>query len=287
MLKPCLPYIECLIPRFMLRLAMFAAVLVITTCMSNPGVSGQTGTTGPSSPLVLRVGSYNIHATTVVPALKNIAGEIRELNLDIVGLQECDVNMPRTQFHNIPKELAKYSGLVHHAFGDSIKFDGGLYGNAIISAYPILSTKRTYLPSGSGERRSLMHCVISVEGIKINVFNTHLSINSEGGTALRPEQFKVIQEIISQHRPFILFGDFNENIRASTSGYELLENVIMANTHENPLGTLKRLGAIGDGSGRAVDNIIISDDLTMRGVNVSRTTFSDHDMVYCEVAFDF
>jgi len=216
----------------------------------------------------LRIGSYNIRCADYGENLHGIADEIKELSLDIIGLQECDVGTERSQMLDIPKKLAQLTGLTNYAFLHSIPYQGGYYGNAVLSAYPILSAERIFLPSGAEEQRALLRMAVEVEGAPINFFNTHLSLLPE----LRADEFKLIQSVISAHRPFILTGDFNIG---EFGEYDELKNVIMASTADAPVYTF--------GGSQAIDNIIVSDDLRITGVALSQSAYSDHNMIYCEI----
>lgn len=90
----------------------------------------------------------------------NFKKEINNLkSADIICLNEVDIGVPRTKYANIAKEISKALGY-HYAFATEflelgpivykIKLDKGkylgLHGNAIISKFPIVSTKTIRLP---------------------------------------------------------------------------------------------------------------------------------------------
>lgn len=228
----------------------------------------------------LRIGSYNISCADYgsLSTIAGIGSEIKELKLDVVGLQENDVGVLRSNQLNIPGEISQSSGLLHYKFLYSIPYQGGYYGNANISAYPIISTERTFLTSGNSEQRTLLHSIINVNGTKINFFNTHLANgNNQTARELRHVQFQEIQSITEKHRPFILTGDFNTY---DFNELNELKNVILASNFDN------RLSTMATSSGELyLDNIIVSDDLKIKNANVSQSPYSDHNMIYCEVVF--
>ncbi|MBT8045323.1 MAG: hypothetical protein KJO79_10270, partial [Verrucomicrobiae bacterium] len=83
----------------------------------------------------LRVLSYNIHHGVGLDGkldLGRIAKVIRKQNPDLVALQEVDKLVTRSDKTDQAVVLAKYLGL-HVVFGKSIDFQGGVYGNAILS----------------------------------------------------------------------------------------------------------------------------------------------------------
>jgi endonuclease/exonuclease/phosphatase family metal-dependent hydrolase len=221
--------------------------------------------------LTLKIGTYNIRNADGGEHIDGIAREIKTAGLDILGLQELDYHAERSKSADILSELSVISGMKHHIFKHSIPFQGGFYGNGILSAHKIVSCERVFLPSGFAEQRALLHCIIAAGSRKINFFNTHLSLEEN----LRPAQFTLLNELISKHRPFILTGDFNI---ASFDEFNALHRVVTANTENNPIYTYR-----DEECTDARDNIIVSDDLHIGGVTLSQTEYSDHNMLICEV----
>jgi endonuclease/exonuclease/phosphatase family metal-dependent hydrolase len=218
--------------------------------------------------MTLRIGTYNIRNGDGGESLGGMAALIIDARLDIVGLQEVDVGVPRSKGLDLARELSDRSGLPYYAFGDSIALDGGLYGNAVLSRHPILSYKRHYLDSGTAEQRSALHCVIGADRRKISFFNTHLALDREW----RDVQLPQINTLLKRHAPFVLTGDFNVG---GFDEYGTLDNVSMASTRQAPFLTFERTDAI--------DNIIVSDGWRVSGVTMIESRYSDHDLLCCTV----
>lgn len=170
---------------------------------------------------VLKIMTYNIrHGAPIHKAnndiqLKGIAEAINAQKPDIVALEEVDSMTQRAPIDEA-KELGKLTGM-HYFFSKTIDFEGGKYGDAILSRYPILSTQHVELPmpNSSGEARALG--VITIEpfrGIKINFAVTHLDLKKENRIA---EINQIIHISKQSEHPFILAGDFN----ASPSSEEI------------------------------------------------------------------
>lgn len=166
-------------------------------------------------PLTIRVLSYNIHhgeGTDSKLDLERIARVIDESKADLVALQEVDVLAERTGKVDQATELGRLTKM-HVAFGASMGFQGGEYGNAILSRWPIVSSKVHPLPRfGDGEPRSVFVCEIDLpdreEGLTF--FATHFGFHK--GTEERLASVAKIEEIAkaTAPQPAILAGDLND-----------------------------------------------------------------------------
>lgn len=156
---------------------------------------------------MLRVVSFNIrHAKGLDGrvALGRIAAVLREIEPDVIGLQEVDQGWAR-------------SGSVDQAawLGETLTMNQVMipafskarahYGLAVLSRYPICACDSWPLPS-QGEPRVLARVLIDLGPVKLTVFNTHLGLD-------HTERLSHIERIIlpklPQRNPGILTGDFN------------------------------------------------------------------------------
>src|ERR1044071_240107 len=90
----------------------------------------------------LRVMTYNIHVGVGMDKkldLQRIADVIRKHDPDLVGLQEVDRGVQRTQRIDEIVELAKLTRM-DYAFAFNLPYQGGQYGVAILSRLPIRAT---------------------------------------------------------------------------------------------------------------------------------------------------
>src|SRR3954468_2494324 len=87
----------------------------------------------------VRVLSYNIHHGEGVDGkldLERIAAVINAVEPDLVALQEVDQRVARTRLIDEPADLARLTKM-HVAFGANLALQGGHYGNAVLSRWPI------------------------------------------------------------------------------------------------------------------------------------------------------
>ena len=152
--------------------------------------------------------------------LERTARVIREWKPDLVAIQEVDKNTQRTGRTDQAKRLGEMLEM-HHVFGKTIDFQGGEYGLAILSRFPILEHRMILLPPEvQQEQRGLQIVEVAIpdsrtadsqrtdaNGRIIRFANTHLSHFSQEERAV---QFAKIDEILSADgMPVILAGDFN------------------------------------------------------------------------------
>lgn len=171
-------------------------------------------TTEDDQNLRLRILSYNIHHAEGVDGkldIPRIAQVILSVEPDLVALQEVDKNTTRTGKVNQDIELAHLTKM-NSVFGSNITFQGGQYGNAILSKFPIIKNKNFLLPNvDSGEQRGLLRSQIQISN-KENVlfFSTHLDHRRSDTERLASAE--AINQIISldNKSPAILAGDFND-----------------------------------------------------------------------------
>ncbi len=169
-----------------------------------------------NTPTLIRVMAYNIHHANPPskPGLIDIdaiAKAIKDQNPDLVALQEVDVNTKRSGKFNQAEEIARRLGMSFF-FAKAIDHEGGDYGIAILSKYPMTETKVSRLPteaSTKGEPRVLATAKITLpDGRFIRFGSTHLDAQKEHIN--RELQIKEINRITAdENLPFIIAGDFN------------------------------------------------------------------------------
>jgi endonuclease/exonuclease/phosphatase family metal-dependent hydrolase len=155
----------------------------------------------------VRVGTWNIRAARSAP-IEQIAAEIGAMQLDVVALQEVDVRVRRTGFVDQPVSLAGALGF-HYAFAASIKWDGGDYGLALLSRWPIVEVRRHRIDAAdAGEPRIILETVICAGGRPLRVFNHH----ADGREAPRMLGLAALRQIVgpSLGRGTLVLGDMND-----------------------------------------------------------------------------
>ena len=160
----------------------------------------------------LKILTYNIQQGYSAEGLKNYSGqleEIREINADLIGLQESDTNRIANGNADIVRYFADKLNLYSY-FGP--KTVTGTFGVALLSKYPI-ENPRTFYMYSEGEQTATIEAQITVEGKTFNVYVTHLG---NGGPMI---QQQAILEAVDGKDDVILIGDFN--FRPDSEQYSL------------------------------------------------------------------
>ncbi|MEF8845984.1 MAG: endonuclease/exonuclease/phosphatase family protein [Bacteroidales bacterium] len=158
--------------------------------------------------VTLKIMTYNIlHGATVKGDfnLDTIAAVIRRADPDLVALQEVDFRTGRVNQMDLALEMAKRTDLTPF-FGKAMDYDGGAYGEAILSKYPAESMEVHHLGAGEGhEPRAALRVVIDLmNDERIEFIATHLDHTD------RIYQAKALNHILSGlNNPAILAGDLN------------------------------------------------------------------------------
>jgi endonuclease/exonuclease/phosphatase family metal-dependent hydrolase len=164
------------------------------------------------SPGLFRVMSYNIHHAEGIDGrldVERIAKLITGANADIVALQEVDRGTERTARRDLSAELARLTGMNVH-FEKNIPYQGGEYGNAVLTRFPIRNARNTLLPlHGAGEQRGALQVVLNVHGRDVLLINTHLDQRRDESERLMSAE--ALQRIVAAagSMPVIVCGDFN------------------------------------------------------------------------------
>ena len=168
-------------------------------------------------PSRLRVMSYNIkYGAESDLDLSKLADVIRTSNPDVIGLQEVDEGTRRSGGKKETDELSALTGMPHRFFGSNFDFDGGQYGLAILSKYPIINPRvvrlddRTTRTNGY-EPRIAVAAEIDLGSERITFVTVHASLHE----AERGDNGDRIVSALSAAgaagaRRSIVCGDFNE-----------------------------------------------------------------------------
>lgn len=151
--------------------------------------------------------AYNIKSARA-GSLERLLGVMQRSKAEVLLLQEVDNRRRSTGSVDQAAWFAERLGGWHSAFGRNVTFGDGLYGTAVVSKYPILSSENTPLPNiGRAQPRGLLHVVIDVEGVEVSLYSTHLDNTSAN---IRTAQASRISSILAADpRPKILGGDMN------------------------------------------------------------------------------
>ncbi|TWT74256.1 endonuclease/exonuclease/phosphatase family protein [Allorhodopirellula solitaria] len=164
-----------------------------------------------------RVVSYNIKhglGNDGKLDLARTAEVIRKLQPDLVALQEVDRGTQRSEGVDQPADLAKRLGM-QSAFGAFMDYDGGQYGLAVLSRYPIVKTDVVRLPQGNEPRVALAVEVELPNGDALTVVDVHFDWVKDDSFRLSQAQ-KLSEYLDSLTTSYVLMGDFNDRPQSAT-----------------------------------------------------------------------
>ena len=142
---------------------------------------------------------------------------IKEINPDIVGLNEVRGKGNDEFFTNQTRTLANYANFKYYIFGQAITvLNKGPYGNAMLSKYPFTNIEIIKIPDplvkdedAYYESRGIIKSTIEVNGKYLNVISTHVGLaRGEQKNAIATLK-ELIKPILVKNEPLILLGDFN------------------------------------------------------------------------------
>jgi endonuclease/exonuclease/phosphatase family metal-dependent hydrolase len=199
-----------------------ATFSLATTVVTSLGCARAQPVNGPATSSTFKVLVYNVHAGKDAGGkdnLQRVADLVREVEADVVLFQEVDKGTRRSGGVDQPAEYARRTGY-HVVFGRSLDYDGGEYGIAVLSRWPIRRDSAIHLPvdppqersGGSHEPRIAMSTIIAAPFGDVAVFNTH--IDASGDDRWRLQEIRTIEQLaqsaVRAGTTRVLFGgDFN------------------------------------------------------------------------------
>ncbi len=157
------------------------------------------------------VATYNIRHGRGMDGQVNLertAAAIRALEADVVGLQEVDRGVARSGSVDQSRTLGEQLGM-SHAFGAFFAYQGGEYGMAILSRFPILRSEALRLPDGNEPRVAILAELELPSGRRVLAVNVHFDwVQSDSFRYQQVEALAAVLDTVSL--PMILVGDFND-----------------------------------------------------------------------------
>jgi len=162
----------------------------------------------------MRIMSYNIHSgksmdnVLDIPAIANV---VKELAPDICALNEVRMRTLDVGGLELAREIADAAGM-YWRFGRAIYYNGGEYGNALLSRYPVSFSRVVPVPDVPEEEResrfeprSVLEAIVMTDAGPVQALTCHFGLT-------RGEQERAVQTVLSMIRtdmPCVFMGDLN------------------------------------------------------------------------------
>lgn len=168
----------------------------------------------------LRITTYNIHKGVSSfgsrPRIHALKQAITSMQSDVLFLQEVQ---GRHDLHalrhaaNWP-ELSQQDFLAgdsHHcAYGMNAVYDHGHHGNALLSCFPILSSRNQDVSDHAYEARGILHCVVQTPKVNVHCYVVHLGLFAGSRKRQTEALIDAVASSAPNDAPVIIAGDFND-----------------------------------------------------------------------------
>lgn len=223
----------------------------------------------------VKVMSFNIHHGADAKdkdQLDNMARFIKSSGADLVGLQEVDSVCVRSGNIDQMKRLAELTGM-HYAFARHMAYDGGAYGQGILSKYPLSAIRNDRLTllkkNGKKDSRALLSAKVNLPDKKKLLFaSAHFALDS---VTRRIQAGETTAYLKNNKMPVILTGDLNAE--------PLKKEVVFLNQYFSDADPLNAFTFPVDQPVKKIDYIFISKAFLNRVVDfevLNAVKYSDH-----------
>ncbi|MDH3190779.1 MAG: endonuclease/exonuclease/phosphatase family protein, partial [Acidimicrobiia bacterium] len=273
---------------------MFGAAAAVLPAAALVIAIGADTAPAPDPDAPIRFMSYNVHSAFNVEGnldVEGIARVIEDSRADVVGLQEVPRGRLLSGTTDLLTLLEQRLGFEHIAFFGTTD---PVWGNAILSRYPIVEIGTDYLPLvGTPMRRGFLGATIDIGGEEVLVISTHLQhvndsdVHDEDPEGdLYPVHREQIATILANWggvSPAVLMGDFNARPEWAQIGL-ILES-----------GWVDSWAEAGTGDGFTsnaadprfrIDYVFHTQDLAAVDAGVIQSTASDHFPVVVDLTFE-
>jgi endonuclease/exonuclease/phosphatase family metal-dependent hydrolase len=166
----------------------------------------------------VRVLSYNIHWALGMDGkydVGRIGQVIKAAKPDLVGLQEVDVGVKRSARVHEVRRLIELTGLAGR-FGPTQHYEGGLFGNAVLTSLPILDVEIYPLPYTEATpqlqtypRGAIAVTVSAPDGKPLRFISTHFQHNLPADRVAEAQAINGLFAAEGDELRTILAGDMN------------------------------------------------------------------------------
>lgn len=170
--------------------------------------------------MTIRIATYNIHKGVSSfgsrPRVAALKQALSSMQADIYFLQEVQGRHDRIASRHaahwpVESQQDFLAGESHQAaYGMNAVYDHGHHGNALLSSFPIVSSRNQDVSDHAYEARGILHCVVKVEGVDVHCYVVHLGLFAGGRRRQTDALIEAVLHSAPKDAPVIIAGDFND-----------------------------------------------------------------------------
>ena len=168
----------------------------------------------------LTIATYTIHKGVSSigsrPRIQELKTAIGSLQADILFLQEVQ---GRHDLHAL-----RYAGTwpmqgqheflaregQHAVYGLNAVYDHGHHGNALLSSFPVVRSRKTDVSDHAYESRGILHCVVRLGETEVHCYVIHLGLFARSRRRQTEALVDAVNSTAPADAPVIIAGDFND-----------------------------------------------------------------------------
>jgi endonuclease/exonuclease/phosphatase family metal-dependent hydrolase len=162
----------------------------------------------------LRIVTWNIHkgiGTDRKYRLERIVAVLRDLDADVICLQEVDRGVPRSGLEDQAERLSTELDYPHAALGLNVRVKDGAYGNLTLARLPLEDVHNVDLTVPPKKRRSgLVTRLVTGQGRDWLLANVHLGLMHLERKIQVARLLDHLFEDAPEAQPLVIAGDWNE-----------------------------------------------------------------------------
>lgn len=170
--------------------------------------------------MTIRIATYNIHKGVSSfgnrPRVTALKQALTSMQADIYFLQEVQGRHDRLASRHAahwPQQAQHdfLAGESHQAvYGMNAVYDHGHHGNALLSSFPIASSRNQDVSDHAYEARGILHCVVQVDNVQVHCYVVHLGLFAGGRRRQTDALIDAVLHSAPADAPVIIAGDFND-----------------------------------------------------------------------------
>ena len=170
--------------------------------------------------MTIRIATYNIHKGVSSfgsrPRVTALKQALTSMQADIYFLQEVQGRHDRIAARHaalwpLQAQHDYLAGESHQAaYGRNAVYDHGHHGNALLSRFPIASSRNQDVSDHAYEDRGILHCALQIDGVEVHCYVVHLGLFAGGRRRQTDSLVEAVLHSAPVDAPVIIAGDFND-----------------------------------------------------------------------------